>query len=124
MIDNMMAIRVLMPQELQSASSTTMNFHQSKNLLNFSFEFLLSGPWCARSFGAQQTDDVQNSDGVESATSNCTTESELRSSREGNTERLLGCKFRIGITGVAIRSEGEFVQCRSEHLLATGYEEF
>jgi hypothetical protein len=74
-------------QELQSATSTAMIFHQSK--MYSAFPFILPGPWCAQDkqkFWSPTTEDVHNSDGVESTTSNCTSDIELRSSLASSFE--------------------------------------
>jgi hypothetical protein len=73
--------------QLQSAASTTMYFHQSR--MYSVLPFILSGPWCAKDkqkFWSPTTDNVHNSNGLESMTSNFTTESELRSSLASSFE--------------------------------------
>lgn len=63
-----------------------------------SFSFILLGPWCAQDkqkFWSPTTDYVQNSDGVESTTSTCTTENDLRTGSEGNMDTDLASSFEF-----------------------------
>lgn len=56
------------------------------------------GPWCAQDkqkFWSPTTDYVQNSDGVESTTSTCTTENDLRTGSEGNMDTDLASSFEF-----------------------------
>jgi hypothetical protein len=116
--DNMTAIKVLMPHSsFNRLLSTTMYFHQSR--IYSVFPFIISGPWCAQdkqNFWSPTTDDVHNSDGAESMTSNCTTESELRSSLASS----FGLESQeLPSTPEASSSSADLSTC----LLHAGYEE-